>query len=188
MSYIQYPTPTPEQFKACGSETEKYRHLTVPYLKGCGLDVASQGNGVVPWAWQLDLPEAEFAHYSSGATPATPIQLRGYAEDLSIIASGSLDWLYASHLLEDFLDWTPVLCEWVRVIRPGGHLVILVPDRHLWAEAIARGQPPNCSHRHESWPGELSTYAEKLGLEMLEDRLTAVTPEDYSILFVGRKK
>jgi hypothetical protein len=50
------------------SETSKYRHLTEPYCRdGAGrpltvLDVASQGDPVVTWAWQLDLPEAEFHH------------------------------------------------------------------------------------------------------------------------------
>lgn len=189
MSYITYPVPTADEFRKFQSETAKYRHLVVKYLGGCGLDVASQGNGVVPWAFQLDLPVEEFLKYSSGNQPATPIQLRGHADNLAIIGSGSLDWLYSSHLLEDFLDWMPVLTEWVRVLKPGGHLVILVPEKRLWAAAIARGQSPNCSHRHESdGPGELSRYAPKLGLEVIEDRLTEVTPEDYSVLFVGRKK
>lgn len=189
MSYIVYPTPTAEEFKGFHSETAKYRHLVVKYLAGCGLDVASQGNGVVPWGFQLDLPVEAFLKYSSGNQPATPIQLRGYCENLSIIASGSLDWLFASHILEDFADWNPVLREWVRVIRPGGHLVILVPEKRLWAAAIARGQSPNCSHRHESeGPGELSGFAEALGLEVIEDRLTNCCEGDYSLLFVGRKK
>ncbi len=138
------------------SETAKYRHLTEKYCVGCGLDVASQGDPVVPWAWQLDLPKAAFDHYNSGNEAHGPIQLRGYADKLPV-GDASLGFLYSSHLLEDFADWTPCLKEWVRVIKPGGYLIVLIPDRERWVAACARGQVPNDAHRHEGKPGELST-------------------------------
>ena len=42
----------------------------------------------------------------------------------------SADLIYASHILEHFsrLDIQKVLCEWYRVLRPGGILRIAVPD------------------------------------------------------------
>lgn len=168
------------------SETSKYRHMTGPYCQGCGIDIASQGDPVVPWAWQLDLPEKEFAYYNSNHAPRGPIQLRGDALKLPV-DSNSLDFCYSSHLLEDYLDWMPVLQEWVRVIKPKGFLVILVPDKERWNEAIRKGQPPNCAHKHESFAGELSGYASALGLEVVIDALTNQFEGDYSILFVGRK-
>lgn len=168
------------------SETSKYRHLTLPYCQGCGIDIASQGDPVVNTAFQLDLPKAEFDRYNSNNPPHGPIQLRGHAEKLPI-EDDSLGFLYSSHLLEDFADWTPLLKEWVRVIRPGGYLIILIPDKERWNAAIANGQPPNCAHRHEGKVFELSSYAADLHLEVVKDELTNITPEDYSILFVGRK-
>lgn len=187
MSYITVPAPTPSEFASFSSETAKYRHITTPYCTGAGVDIASQGVTCVPWAISFDLPEPEFLHYSSGQPPKGPIHLRGHADNLPF-ESGSLDWLYSSHFLEDVFDWTPILREWVRVIRPGGHLIILVPDKALWKAALDRGQAPNNQHRHESYAGELSTYADAIGVDVIEDRLTAVTPEDYSVLFVGRKR
>ncbi len=169
------------------SETSKYRSLTTAYCCGCGIDVASQGDPVVPWAMNFDLPNEEFAHYNSNHSPQGPIQLRGHADSLPF-DSNSLDFLYSSHLLEDYQNWTPVLIEWVRVIKPGGHLIVLIPDRELWVAACAAGQPPNDAHRHEGFVGELSTYAIPLGLEVVEDRLTGLYQGDYSILFVARKK
>jgi SAM-dependent methyltransferase len=186
MSYIQIPTPEPEFYAKCTSETAKYRHLVVQYLEGCGIDVASQGVPVVPWAIQFDLPQNEFLRYSSGRPPASPIPLRGHANRIPL-ESNSLDWLYSSHFIEDVLDWNPILDEWIRVIKPGGKLVILLPDKKLWNEAIAKGQPPNCSHKHESYPGELSLWVKPKGIRVIKDELSNCYPGDYNIIFVGEK-
>ncbi len=167
------------------SETSKYQSLTQPFCVGCGLDVASGGYPVVPWAWQLDLPEDEYNYYNSNQPTRGPIQLRGKADALPV-ASGTLDFLYSSHLLEDFEDWRPLLREWLRVLKPGGHLVILIPDRELWLAACAKGQPPNDAHRHEGRVGELSEYIH-LGMRVIKDQLTNCFEGDYSILFVAEK-
>lgn len=188
MSYIKYPKPTVNEFNSFSSETAKYRHLTAKYCTGAGVDIASQGVAVVPWAISFDLPEPEFLHYSNGQPPKGPIHLRGHADHLPF-SDRSLDFVYSSHLLEDYLDWLPVLSEWQRCVRVGGHLIILVPDKTLWNEAIARGQSPNCSHRHEAEVGELTGIFKKHfeHYEILEDRLTAITPTDYTILFCAKR-
>lgn len=189
------------------SETAKYRHLTEQYcyvsrfteesngdmnydtVPGCGIDIASQGDPVVPWAWQLELPEKEFSDYTSGFELPGPIQIRGYAQDLSFISTGSLDFVYSSHLLEDFEDWMPLLKEWTRVLKRGGFLIVLMPDKTRWAEALAKGQIPNCAHRHEcQGPDEILAYAKPLDLDVVECAYTDVTPDDYSVLFVGKKR
>jgi hypothetical protein len=174
------------------SETSKYRHLTVKYCYNDAgqsvtvLDVASQGDPVVPWAWQLDLPATEFEYYSGGQK-RRGIQLSGHADQLPI-DDESVAVLYSSHFLEDVLDWRPVLREWTRVVKRGGKIVILLPDKGRWNYAVQHlGQPVNCAHRHESYPGELSTYAEEVGWKVIEDRLTDCHPNDYSIIFCAEK-
>ena len=169
------------------TETAKYRHLTTKYLAGNGVDLGCGGEPVVPWAIAFDLPNTQYLTYHSGLEPSRHIQFGGDARDLPF-KDRTLDFVYSSHLLEDFYDWMPVLREWVRVLKPGGHLVILVPDKKLWNEAIERGQPPNCAHTHESRVGELSEFAAAMGgLRVIEDRLTDVEPGDYSILFVAER-
>jgi SAM-dependent methyltransferase len=171
------------------SETSKYLKLTTPYCKGCGLDIASQGSPVVPWAWQLDLPPAEFDHYNAGHAPRGPIQLRGRAESLPV-ETGSLDFVYSSHLMEDFPQekWPEIMGEWSRVLKSGGYLIILVPERTRWAAALARGQSPNCSHSGpEPVEGDMTKAAEKIGLKVIIDKMTDLWPEDYSILGVFQK-
>jgi len=188
----------PDPYETYKSETSKYLLLTRPYCytdprvmdtPGCGIDIGSQGEPVVPWAMQVDLPYHEFAEYNDNHLPRGPIQIRTDARMLPF-TSNSLDFVYSSHLLEDFLIWSPCLIEWTRVLKPGGYLIILIPDKELWAQAIANGQCPNCNHKHEGKVGELSQAILELQfpIDVIEDRLTACHPGDYSILFVGKKK
>ncbi len=169
------------------TETAKYRDLTVPHCQGLGVDIGSQGDPVVPWAWNIDLSLSEFLYYNSNNPPRGPIQIPCHADAIPI-GDASLDFVYSSHLLEDFADWNPILKEWVRLLKPGGKLIILIPERELWCAACAAGQPPNDAHRHEGKPGELSNYAEALGLDVIEDRLTNLFEGDYSILFIATKR
>ncbi len=188
MSYLKFPKLGAEEFKKCQSETEKFRHFTAPYCEGVGVDVASQGVTVVPWAISFDLPKAEFERYANGQPPKGPIHLRGFADKLPF-EDRSLDFLYSSHYIEDVLDWKPVIKEWDRVLKVGGHMIILLPDKKLWNEAIARGQTPNCEHRHESYAGELTEFFGQFfgHYKVLHDELTAVTPEDYNIFFCAKR-
>jgi SAM-dependent methyltransferase len=180
---------TDEEEIADGAETPRYRHLVLPYLNGCGVDIGTGGyNPVVPWAIAVEQDAAAFAYYTSNRVPTAPIHLRCGALDLPF-KDGALDFCYASNLIEDFADWMMPIREWTRVVKIGGYIVMLYPDKVLWAEEIRRGRTPNCQHRHESYPGEMSEFFGRYfgHFEVLADRLTALTPEDYAILFVARR-
>lgn len=167
------------------SESAKYKWMFVDHLQGCGVDIGSQGSTVIPTAMGLDLPQEEFIRYNGGHPPRGSIQLRGYGDKLPF-DDNSLDYVFSSHVLEDYQFWGPVLIEWVRVLKkPGGKLVILIPDKKRWADAMARGQCGNPAHKHEGYPGELSTYADKLGLKVLCDCLADPKGIDYNILFIA---
>lgn len=172
------------------SETSKQRQHTTKYTPPGtnGVDLASGGDAIVPWAISFDLPPDEYMYYNTQPEDHPErFQWRGHVTDLPF-KDDQLDWVYASHILEDFLHWEPVMREWVRVLKPGGNMIIMVPEIKLWDEAIKRGQMPNCLHRHEAKVGELSTYADALGLDVVEDRLTNSFPNDYNILFVAKKR
>jgi SAM-dependent methyltransferase len=168
------------------SETAKYRHLVLKYCTGRGIDVGCGPEVVAPNAIGVDLVEEDFAAYGWGAQPSAAL-IEATGENLPI-RSSSLDFVYSSHLLEDYADWKPPLTEWLRVLKPGGHLIVIIPDRELFAAAVARGQPPNPNHNHEGKVGELTDVVSRLApVVVLEDRLTSVSTGDYSILFVARK-
>jgi predicted SAM-dependent methyltransferase len=62
--------------------------------------------------------------------PHPGVDFVGDAGDLSRFADGSIEAIYASHILEHFPHpETPrVLKEWARVLEPGGKLYVAVPD------------------------------------------------------------
>lgn len=168
------------------SETAKYRSITVPYLIGMGCDIGCANDPVLPSAICVETDRKHWALYNHAKPYPDNVHVTTGALDLPF-KDGSLDWVYSSHLLEDFEDWTPALREWSRVLKPGGKMVILLPDKYLWKIALEGGQPPNLAHKHEAVEGELTFHGSSVGLEPLMDQRTMLFPGDYSIIYVGRK-
>lgn len=174
------------------SETAKHRHLVTQYCDGNGVDLGSSGVPVVPHAIQVDLPAEQYHFYNQDRPPAA-IHWRGSACDLPF-KDGTLDFVHAAHLLEDFEEWglmADPLFEWDRVLKPGGCLIIAVPDHERFRAYVKRHADQgidvdNKSHRHEARPHEL---AELLGrtYETLFDGFVNDDPLEYSWLWVGRK-
>lgn len=170
-------------------ETPKYRHLVLEYLTGNGVDIGSGGCSVVSWAIQVELSHAAFEQYNQRPVPGN-VEWIGDCFELPF-KDGVLDWVYSSHVIEDFnriTEWPPLFTEWTRVLKPGGYMVLIVPEVERWAKAIANGQCPNCSHwAPEPSLGDMSRYALQAGLVVISERFTDTTPDDYSILGVFRK-
>jgi SAM-dependent methyltransferase len=182
------PPATPAPKPVYRAESDKWGHLARRYLRGNGIELATGGSPIVPTSIQFELSEEAYARYNSNQPLRGPVHWR---DDKAIFnlpfKDGVLDYVASSHLLEDYLDWMPLLTEWVRVLkRPGGRLLVCLPDKKRWAEYLARGGPCNCAHKHESYVGELSQYASKLGLSVICDKLTEAPPGDHNIMFVAQ--
>lgn len=52
------------------------------------------------------------------------------------IADNSLDFVHSSHCLEHLQDPYVALQNWIRICKPGGHLVIMVPDEDLYEQGV----------------------------------------------------
>ncbi|MGA3398452.1 MAG: methyltransferase domain-containing protein [Acetobacteraceae bacterium] len=79
--------------------------------------------------------------------PAREPDIVADATDLNSIASGSVDEICASHVLEH-IPWPlsfKALAEWARVLRIGGRLRVAVPDLALLARLIAEGRNVWCA-------------------------------------------
>ncbi len=157
-------------------ETIPRRHLTVPYCMGNGVDLGSGGCPVVPWAIQVEYHQApHFGQRINYIGDATQLPFK----------DETLDFVYASHLLEDFLDWKPILDEWNRVIKVGGNIVIMVPYHKTFRQCVLNGQDDNLAHQHESYPGELTEFykVNYPNFEVISDYIT----DSYNILFIAKK-
>lgn len=125
------------------SETSKCRVRLAPYCIGYGLDVGFGGDPIVPHAISVDMPQP----YSD--VGQLPVQLGGNAAQLPWFRDNVLDFIFSSHLLEDFHDTAAVLKEWMRVLKPGGRLIIFCPDEQVYRRhCAATGQPYNQHHVH----------------------------------------
>lgn len=124
------------------SETSKCRARLAPFCVGYGLDLGFGGDPITTHAIRVDLPQP----YTK--VGGYPVQLGGSAERLAWFRDDVLDFVYSSHLLEDFADTEGVLREWLRVLRPGGRLIIFCPDEQRFRAHCARtGQPYNTHHQ-----------------------------------------
>jgi predicted SAM-dependent methyltransferase len=110
------------------SETSRYRATLGPFCIGNGIDIGFGGDPITPTALRMDLPSP----YT--AVGKLPVQFAGDCRNLYWFADGALDYVYSSHVLEDFPEHETmsILREWTRVLRPGGRLVLLLPDQQRY--------------------------------------------------------
>lgn len=126
------------------SETAVCRDRLAPFCTGLGLDIGAGGDRICPLALTFDMPTP----YTKVAN--VPQILRGDCRDLGMFCDSVLDFIYSSHLLEDFTyhELIPIITEWRRVLKPGGKLVIYCPDQPIYAaHCAATGQPYNEAHK-----------------------------------------
>lgn len=63
------------------------------------------------------------------------------------VPDNSQSFLYSSHCLEHITDYKATLKEWFRVLKPGGHLVIVVPHMHLYEKKTELPSRFNADHK-----------------------------------------
>lgn len=149
------------------------------------IEVGSGGWPVVPHALQVELSLKAFETYTSHQH-RPPVQFRVTGIELPF-KDEVADVLYSSHLIEDYIEDVQkvALQEWARVVKHNGHLIILHPDRDIWAHCVKHlGQPPNCAHRHEMRAGELGAIGKSIGLDVIRDDNTNLFEFDYGLLTI----
>lgn len=72
------------------------------------------------------------------------------------IEDESLDFVHSSHCLEHLDDPTVALTNWLRVLKPGGHIVFTVPEEDLFEQGIWPSGPSGEDH-NTSWTIAKST-------------------------------
>jgi len=125
-------------------ETSRCRERLKKFCVGHGLDLGYGGDPIVPSAITVDLPQP----YTKVGD--APLNLGGDARNLYWFRDDILDYVYSSHLLEDFdaAETKNILIEWLRVLKVGGNLVLYLPDEQRYRKhCMETGQSYNPSHK-----------------------------------------
>ncbi len=71
----------------------------------------------------------------------------GDALEMKGVPDDSLDFVHSSHCLEHLTDPAAALRRWLEIVKPGGHLVVTVPDEDLYEQ----GRFPSTWNRDHKW-------------------------------------
>ena len=112
--------------------------FTNRYFVGEGLDVGGKPD---PLALYLEL-------FPRAAAIRTWDREDGDAQQLAGVADERYGFVHASHCLEHLHDPREGLANWFRVVAPGGHLVVTVPDEDLYEQGTFPASAANRDHRH----------------------------------------
>jgi SAM-dependent methyltransferase len=148
--------------------------FAVRYFVGDGIDI---GGGADPLALYRELFPA-IASVRHWDLPDGDAQLMAGVPD------NSFDFVHSSHCLEHLNDPMAGLVNWLRILKPGGHLIVLVPDEDLYEQGQfpSRRNPDHkftfTIHKTSSWSKsslnlialleQLGPTAQLLRLELLD--------------------
>lgn len=165
-----------------GNEAAKIRWEIVPYTRGKGLDL---GCG----------PFKAFGHFRGidsnvderlFGIPATSADfIIPTCEVLDDFASCSQDFVFSSHLLEHIEKWENALKEWWRVLKPGGHLLLYLPDEDEYPKVGEKGANPD--HKWNVNYDKIVTAMKGIGGWDLVDFQKRNQDDEYSLYFVFKK-
>lgn len=164
------------------SETSFYRDEVLPYCRGNGVDIGYGGDPVIPTAITVDFAlDGQFCGDH-------PCNIVGDARKLPWFAAHVFDYVYSSHCLEDFEDTLPVLREWMRIVKRGGLLVLLLPDQRKYARFCRENNlKSNPGHQIENFgPAYLGRVLKKVpGAKIIKVKENL---GPYNFLFIIRKR
>lgn len=102
------------------SKTKRIRPegFSETYLKGRLIDIGCGPDPIEPFAEPFD-------------------QIHGDANTITRFREPlSYDAVHSSHCLEHMKDPVTALAEWSRLLKPGGYMIIVVPDERLYEQGI----------------------------------------------------
>lgn len=85
------------------------------WVKGKGLDIGCGPDPIVPGVRAFDVAD-------------------GDANEILRHVNGSFDFVFSSHCLEHMRDPARALKQWWQLVKPGGLLIVIVPDEDLYEQ------------------------------------------------------
>jgi SAM-dependent methyltransferase len=110
------------------------------YLQGRVIDIGCGPDPIVPHAEAFDLQHGDAQHVAS------------------LRPCGAYDAVCSSHCLEHMRDVPAALAQWWALVRPGGYLILVVPDEDLYEQG---GWPSlfNSDHKATFRMGKVETWS-----------------------------
>jgi SAM-dependent methyltransferase len=100
------------------SKSKKYwGGLEKSVLAGKGIDIGCGPDPVTPEACRFDLEH-------------------GDANVISQYVKEQFDFVYSSHCLEHMHNPRTTILDWWKLVKPGGHLFVVVPDEDLYEQGV----------------------------------------------------
>lgn len=102
------------------------------YLVGSGIDI-----GCGP-----DKLKSPYKTVLNEVGQLIPFECRGWdtqdgdAQYMKGIDDCTFDFVYSSHCLEHMVDPSVAMSNWWRILKPGGFLVVVVPDEDLYEQGV----------------------------------------------------
>lgn len=84
----------------------------------------------------------------------------GDAELMESVADNHFDFVHSSHCLEHMRDAHNALKNWLRILKPGGHLVCIIPDEDLYEQGVFPSTF-NQDHKHTFTIHKKSSFTPK---------------------------
>ncbi|HTJ12603.1 MAG TPA: methyltransferase domain-containing protein [Dinghuibacter sp.] len=128
------------------SETSKVRHLVLAYCQGDGCDIGFGGDKIK----KERCAGIDFAQpYAHTGREKVDVECDVIKDEIPV-PDNTYDYVYTSHLIEDFVDTADGLRKFIRILKPGGSLILVFPDQPTYERYCARtGQPLNMYHVHK---------------------------------------
>lgn len=172
-------------------ESGKIRFDAIEYCVGeRGLDLGCGPFKITQSALGVDSGEDQSLVQHFGQMQA---QICCNVEKLPMFASNHFDYVFSSHTLEHIEKWEAALKEWWRLVRPGGHLILYLPDPVAY-EMAQPGMGEKSGHKADIYVKELVEVMRGLGgWDLLRAELRERTAEqwylsEYSNFIVFKKR
>lgn len=127
------------------SETAKVRHWVAPYCIGKGCDIGFGGDKIM----KTNCDGIDFEQpYTNTGKDKVDIPCDVIHNEIPV-PDNTYDYVYTSHLIEDFVDTKDALRKFIRILKNGGTLILVFPDQPKY-EVYCRelGIPMNPYHVH----------------------------------------
>lgn len=151
------------------SETSKVRHLVINYCQGHGCDIGFGGDKIK----KEDCVGIDYAKpYAYTGKDKVDIACDVMNEKIPV-GDNTFDYVYTSHLIEDFVDTAAALKEFIRILKSEGKLILVFPDQPLYEKYCQQtGQPVNIHHIHK-----------EMGYDFMLAQLDTIKDIEYKIEF-----